>query len=146
MTLEKMDRWIDYIKARQDEWPSMLDDKNHMQHWLGRLFIGRTLYTEYEEYQGAYEILREIHLNNEIRHNRDLFGSYEDYIVEKVAFFKTMAELSYIVTKEAAQSIPYIDEAIIMLDGSESVGPYVDHKEFKELRKYYVEKSIEEAK
>lgn len=146
MTPQEMDRWIDYVKARKDQWPSILDDREHMMHWMGRLFIGRALFREYEEYEGAYAILKEIHLNNEIRHNRDIFGSYEDYIVEKVAFFKDMAELTYIVTKEAAQSIPYIDEALIMLDGSESVGPYVDPKEFKELRKYYVEKSIEEAK
>ena len=144
MTPQEMDQWINYVKEKKDSWPAILDDQEHMLHWMGRLFIGRELFNEYKEYEGAYAILKEIYLNNEIRHNRDLFGSYEDYIVEKVAFFKDMAELTYIITKEAAQSIPYIDEALIMLDGSESVGPYVDYKEYKELRKYYVEKSLAE--
>ena len=146
MTLQELNKWIEYLKEKKDSWPAMLGDEEYMSHWMGRLFIGRTLFREYGEYEGAYAILREIHLNNEIRHNRDLFGSYEDYIIEKVAFFKDMAELTYIITKEAAQSIPYIDEALIMLDGSESVGPYVDHKEYKELRKYYIEKSLGEVK
>lgn len=145
MTPEEMKIWVNYVKEREENWPPILDDEEHMLHWLGRLFIGRALFKDYKQYEGAYVILKEIYLNNEIRHTSDLFGSYEDYIVEKVDFFKDMAELTYIITKEAAQSIPYIDEALIMLDGSESVSPYVDQNEFKKLRKYYVEKSLEEV-
>lgn len=144
MTQEEIKVWVDYVKARTDNWPSILDNVQHMSHWMGRLYIGRALFRDYEEYDGAYEILQEIYLGNEIRHNRDLFGSYEDYIEEKVHFFKDMAELTYIVTKEAARSIPFIDEALIMLDSSESVGPYVDVKEFKQLKKDYTEKAKQE--
>lgn len=144
MTHEDLKIWIDYIKQRTDNWPAILDDKEHMSHWLGKLYLGRTLFRDYEEYDGAYAILKEIYLGNEIRHNRDLFGSYEEYIEEKVNFFKDMAELTYIVTKEAARSIPFIDEALIMLDSSESVGPYVDQKEFEQLKRDYQEKAQEE--
>ena len=144
MTQEEMTVWIDYVKQRTDNWPAMLDNEEHMSHWMGRLYLGRALFRDYEEYDGAYAILNEIYLGNEIRHNRDWFGSYEDYIVEKVGFFKDMAELTYIVTKEAAKSVPFIDEALNMLDGSESVGPYVDLNEFKQLKKDYQEKAQEE--
>ncbi len=141
MTQEEIKVWIDYVKDKDENWPNILDDEDHMAHWMGRLYLGRRLFKEYKEYEAAYNILKEIYLDNEIRHNRDLFGSYEDYIEEKVDFFKDMAELTYIVTKEAARSIPFIDEALIMLDGSESVGPYVDYKEFEKLKQDYIEKS-----
>lgn len=144
MTQEEIKVWIDYVKDKDVEWPNILDDEDHMAHWMGRLYLGRRLFKEYEEYEAAYDMLKEIYLANEIRHNRDLFGSYEDYIEEKVDFFKDMAELSHIVTKEAARSIPFIDEALIMLDGSESVGPYVDYKEFEKLKQDYIEKSKQE--
>lgn len=141
MTLEEMKVWVDYLKTKTDNWPAILDDEGHMMHWMGRLYMGRILFRDYKEYEGAYSILQEIYLGNEIRHNRDWFGSYEDYIEEKVTFFKDMAELTYLVTKEPARSIPFIDEALIMLDGSESVSPYIDQKEFKQLKKDYLEKA-----
>lgn len=139
MISEEMQVWINYVKERADDWPKILDDKDHMSHWLGKVYIGRTLFREYKEYDGAYAILREVYVNNEIRHHRDIFGSYEDYIEEKVHFFKEMAELSYIVTKDPAQSVTYIDEALIMLDASESVGPYVDQREFEQLKRDYLQ-------
>ncbi len=132
----KNKNWTDYVK----------DHEEHMSHWLGRLFVGQTLFRDYNEYEVAYDILREIYLDNEIRYDRHLFGSYEDYIVEKANFYKDMAELSHIITKEAAQSIPYIDEALIMLDGFESVGPYISIKEIEKLREYYLATSLDEAK
>ena len=144
MTPQALKVWIDYVKQQTDDWPHILDDERYMAHWMGRLYLGRTLFRDYKEYDAAYEILKEIYLGNEIRHNSDWFGSYEEYMEEKVNFFKDMAELSYIVTKEAARSIPFIDEALIMLDASESVGPYVDVKEFKQLKKDYQEKAQEE--
>lgn len=144
MTLQEIKVWIDYVKERKDNWPSILDDEKHMLHWMGRLFLGRILFRDYQEYDGAYFIMKEIYLQNEIRHNRDLFGSYEDYIEEKVNFFKDMAELTYIITKEAAQSIPYIDEALIMLDSSESILPYIDEKDFKQLKNSYLEMAKKE--
>lgn len=144
MTQEELKIWIDYVKQRTDNWPAILDNQEHMSHWMGRLYLGRALFRDYKEYEGAYAVLNEIYLANEIRHNRDWFGSYEDYIEEKVSFFKDMAELTYIVTNEAAQSVPFIDEALNMLDGSESVGPYVDINEFKQLKKDYQEKAKQE--
>lgn len=144
MTQEEIKIWVDYVKRKTDNWPAMLDNEKNMSHWMGRLYLGRALFRDYQEYEGAYDILKEIYLGNEIRHNRDWFGSYEDYIEEKVNFFKDMAELTYIVTKEAARSIPFIDEALIMLDSSESVGPYIDQKEFKQLKKDYAEKAKQE--
>lgn len=144
MTSQELKKWIDYVKSETDSWPPILDDEEHMLHWMGRLFIGRLLFRNYKKYEPAYSIMKKIYLNNEIRYNRDLFGSYEDYIEEKVNFFKDMAELTYIITKEAAQSIPFIDEALIMLDSAESVSPYIDHKEFKNLRQQYVTMSMKE--
>lgn len=135
---QEIKTWADYLKKNTENWPSILDDEEHMVHWMGRLYIGRTLFKTFKEYDAAYPIMKEIYLQNEIRYNRDLFGSYEDYIEEKVNFFKDMAELNYIITKDPAQSIPFIDEALIMLDGAESVSPYIDQNEFKNLREKYL--------
>ena len=144
MTLEEIKVWADYVKDKNHNWPSILDDKEHMLHWTGRLYIARALFKDYQEYDGAYVIMKEIYLDNEIRYSNDLFGSYEEYMEDKVTFFKDMAELTYIVTQEAARSIPFIDEALIMLDSSESVGPYIDEKEYERLKASYLEKAKEE--
>ncbi|NLI90257.1 MAG: hypothetical protein GX366_07625 [Epulopiscium sp.] len=144
MTLEEMKQWVEYVKSKDENWPSMLDDEDSIMHWTGRLYVGMELFKKYKEYDGAYKILKELHLANEIRYSSEYFGSYEEYIEEKVNFFIEMAELSYIVTKEAAQSIPYVDEALIMLDGSESVTPYVDAKEINKIKEDYIEKAQNE--
>lgn len=144
MTLEEMKQWVEYVKSKDANWPSMLDDEDSIMHWTGRLYVGRELFKKYKEYDGAYKILKELYLANEIRYSSEYFGSYEEYIEEKVTFFIEMAEISYIVTKEAAQSIPYVDEALIMLDGSESVAPYVDAKEINKIKEDYIEKAQNE--
>lgn len=140
MTLEEIKVWVDYIKRKNHTWPSILDDKEHMLHWTGRLYIARALFKDYQEYDGAYLIMNEIYLENEIRYSNDLFGSYEEYMEDKVIFFRDMAELSYMVTKDPAQSIVLIDAALSMLDSSESIGPYIDQREFEELRLSYLDK------
>ena len=63
--------------------------------------------------------------------------SYEDYVEEKVKYFVSLANLSYKVTGNPAQSIPYLDEALIAIDGEESSYPYIDRAEIKKLRDHY---------
>lgn len=106
-------------------------------HWNSRLYIARTL-EEIGKKDEAYAVLRRIYEENIFRFDKDIHGAYEEYIVEKVRFFQSLAKLSLEVTKESARSIPYLDEALIMLDGAESVYPYVDPKEIKSLRKMYL--------
>lgn len=144
MKIEEMKEWIDCVKDNDENWPSVLDDEEYIQHWTGRLYVGQKLFKDCKEYDGAYKILKPMHTNNEIRYSSECFGSYEEYIEEKVLFFIDMAELTYIVTKEAAQSIPFMDEALNMLDASESVSPYIDIKEIKEMRKDYIKKAEKE--
>lgn len=144
MTLEEMKEWVECVKRNDENWPSVLNDEEYILHWTGRLYVGQRLFKDCEEYDGAYKILRELYLNNEIRYSSECYGSYEEYIEEKVLFFVDMAMLTYLITKEASQSIPYMDDAINMLDASESVAPYIDIREIKEIRKDYIQKAEKE--
>lgn len=108
-------------------------------HWNSRLYMAKRLH-EIGNTNEAYIILRGLYEDNTYRYDKDIHGTYEDYIVEKVKFFEQLAELSLEVTKEPAQSIPYLDEALIMLDGAESVYPYINPKDIALLKKSYLNK------
>lgn len=110
---------------------------NNGEHYLSKLYIARELIKlEYEV--EAYEIMRGMYEINEIRFDKTLYASYEDYIEEKVKFFVELAKLSYIVTEKPEQSIPYLDEALIMLDSQESAYPYISETAIKNLRRDYI--------
>lgn len=85
-------------------------------------------------------MIRSVYEENTFRYNKDIHGVYEDYIEEKVNFFKELARLSTIVTEDARRSIPYLDEALIRLEGMESGNPYMNPKEIEELKREYNEK------
>lgn len=107
------------------------------EHYLSKLYIARTLKKLDYEVE-AYEIMRGMYEINEIRFDKTLYASYEDYIEEKVNFFVELAKLSYIVTEKPAQSIPYLDEALIMLDSQESAYPYISKNEIEKLKRDYM--------
>ncbi|MGL4797940.1 MAG: hypothetical protein ACRCWY_00880 [Cellulosilyticaceae bacterium] len=106
------------------------------KHWLEQLKEAESLKSN-EQYEEAYSILREIYEKNSFRYDKIIHANYEDYIEGKVTFFVDLAKLSMLVTDTPAQSIPYLDEALIMLDGSESVLPYIDIDDIKRLRSDY---------
>lgn len=107
------------------------------KHWLEQLKEVERLKKE-EKYEEAYAISRALYERNSIRYDKVLHANYEDYIEGKVSFFVDLAKLSMLVTDCPAKSIPYLDEAIIMLDGSESVLPYVDIDDIERLRRDYM--------
>lgn len=126
-----------YLEARGETLPEFI--KKNPKHWTTRLYIADKLKKHGQE-EVVYKILREIYEENTFRYNKDIHAGYEDYIEEKVNFFKELADLSFKVTGEAKRSIPYLDEALIMLDGSESVNAYIDPKEIQRLKKEYIAK------
>ncbi|WP_069997298.1 hypothetical protein [Cellulosilyticum sp. I15G10I2] len=125
----------DYLNARRKVLPEYVEQDPY--HWNSRIYMAKLL-QEIGNTQEAYIILRGIYEDNTFRFDKGIHGAYEEYIIEKVKFFQQLAQLSIEVTKEPAQSIPYLDEALIMLDGAESVYPYVDPKDIKLLKKSYL--------
>ncbi|MDF2878236.1 MAG: hypothetical protein K0S30_1332 [Clostridia bacterium] len=106
-------------------------------HWNSKLYMAKLLY-EMGEIKEAYMILRNIYEENTFRFDKATHGAYEEYIIEKVKFFEELAKISLEVTKEPSQSIPYLDEALIMLDGAESVHPYINPSDIAQLKKSYL--------
>lgn len=106
------------------------------KHWLELLQDAKKLRQE-DNQEEAYTILRGLYEINAIRYNKDIHSSYEDYIEQKVNFFVELAQVSMIVTDKPAMSIPYLDEALIMLDSEESIRPYINVEDIKRLRKDY---------
>ncbi|MEF9960537.1 MAG: hypothetical protein RR090_12260 [Niameybacter sp.] len=92
--------------------------------------------------QEAYEILRHLYETSAVRFDRHLFASYEDYLEEKVKYFVSLAQLSYTLTHNPAQSLPYLDEALITLDGEESAYPYIDRDDIEKLRNEYMNLAV----
>lgn len=107
------------------------------KHWLEQLKEAEVLERE-EKYEEAYGILRAIYEKNIFRYDKIIHANYEDYIEGKVTFFVDLAKLSMLVTDKPAMSIPYLDEALIMLDGAESVLPYINIGDIEKLRKDYM--------
>lgn len=112
---------------------SMLENDTH---YYTKIYIAYKL-EEVGCNEEAYEILRALYEKGVVRFDKEFFASYEDYIEEKIKYFISLADLSYKVTGKAAQSIPYLDEALIAIDGEESSYPYIDRAEIKNLREHY---------
>lgn len=106
------------------------------KHWIEQLKDAAALQKE-EQYEQAYSILREMYEQNKVRYDKTIHSNYEDYIEDKVKFFVNLAKLSMMVTDEPARSIPYLDEALIMLDSSESILPYINIADIKKLHADY---------
>ncbi|MDA3734200.1 hypothetical protein PBV87_22255 [Niameybacter massiliensis] len=106
------------------------------EHYFTKLYVAHKL-ESVDCNEEAYEILRGLYEKSAVRYDRHLFASYEDYLEEKVKYFVSLANLSYSLTGEAAKSLPYLDEALITLDGEESAYPYIDRDEIEKLRDHY---------
>lgn len=111
---------------------------NDETHYFSKLYIARKL-NDLNYDQEAYEIMRQMYEKNEVRFDKTLYASHEDYLEEKVNFFVDLARLSYTVTQEPAQSIPYLDEALVRLDSEESSYPYINKAEIEQLRQEYID-------
>lgn len=101
------------------------------------LYIARQL-EALERREEAYKILKTIYEGQLFEYDKGAYGIYEDYIEEKVKFLEHLAALNLEITKDVKTSICYIDEALILLDGEESVAPYIDIKQIKQIKKNYV--------
>ena len=107
------------------------------KHWLQQLQEAEVLKKE-ERNEEAYTLLKSLYEKNTFRYDKIIHANYEDYIEEKVKFFVDLAELSMKVTQKPIMSLPYLDEAINMLDGAESVLPYVNIEDIQKLRQSYM--------
>lgn len=107
------------------------------EHWHYALYAAYK-HQEEGQFEEAFSLLRKIYEKNEFHYDKDIHGSYETYVIEKVTFLKELAKLSIEVTKKPQRSIPYLDEALIMLDSYESVHPYINPKEVQKLKDYYM--------
>lgn len=131
---EEMLELKNFLEERQERLPEFVE--KDPVHWVSKVYVAKVL-KKYDRLEDSYKILRSVYEANTFRYNKDIHGVYEDYIEEKVNFFKELARLSMIVTEDARRSIPYLDEALIMLDGMESVHPYINPKEIEELKEVY---------
>ncbi|ONI38181.1 hypothetical protein AN639_08310 [Candidatus Epulonipiscium fishelsonii] len=111
---------------------------NKPLHWTSRVYLANLLNQE-TECNKVYNILKDIYEENTFRYHKDIHGAYETYIEEKVQFLLTLASLNIKVTGKAKGSIKYLDEALMMLDAAESVKPYINLTEVKELRTTYLD-------
>ncbi|OOB78341.1 MAG: hypothetical protein ATN33_06900 [Epulopiscium sp. Nele67-Bin001] len=102
--------------------------------WQSRLYVANQL-DESTDKERKYALLEDIYKEKTFRYNKDIHGAYETYIEEKVKFLLCLAKLSIEVGKPPENSIPYIEEALVMLDGAESVHPYINPKEVSSLQK-----------
>lgn len=112
--------------------------ENQNTHWSILLEEVRELKAQGQK-EEAYYIARSIYESNTFRYDKAIHANYEHYIEEKVKFFLDLASLSMFVTDKPEQSIPYLDEALVLIDGSESVRPYIDLEEIKRTRRDYVQ-------
>lgn len=129
----------EFLNAKKKVLPECVEEDPC--HWNSRVYMAKVL-QEIGNIKEAYTLLRSIYEDNSFRFDKGIHGAYEEYIIEKVKFFQQLAQLSIEVTKEPAQSIPYLDEALIMLDGAESVYPYVNPKDIMLLKKSYLSKLV----
>lgn len=106
-------------------------------HWYSVIYMARLLH-ELGKEEEAYVALKGIYEDKVFRFDKELHGSYEYYIVEKVKYLVELSRLSLEVTKDTLESINYLDEALIMLDGAESVYPYVSIREIQVLKNTYM--------
>lgn len=105
-------------------------------NWYARLNLARQLKEQGNKEQ-AYLLFKAIAREKEaFRFDKYVYGTYEDYIVEKTRFLIEVALLELEVVGCPKESIIYLDEALNLLDGMESVYPYVRIEEIQALRKH----------
>ena len=100
--------------------------------WYEELVLARKLNGEGEKIK-AYLIYKNISTNS-FKFDKYKYGSYEDYIVDKVRFLIELAILETVIGKKSEESIKYLDQALELLDGMESVYPYIRINEVKVLK------------
>ncbi len=135
MDREKLILIKEHLQKDNKALPEYVEQDPH--HWYSRVYMAKML-KQQGNAEEAYTLLRSIYEDNTFRFDKGIHGAYEEYIIEKVRFFEQLARLSLEVTKEPERSIPYLDEALIMLDGAESVYPYVNPKDISVLKKSYL--------
>jgi hypothetical protein len=106
-------------------------------HWFTKLYVADLLQKE-AHYEEAHHLLREVYVENSFQYDKDIHAGYEDYIQEKVQFFVNLAALNMRITQKAKCSVPYLDEALIILDSAESVSPYISYREIEALKEDYI--------
>lgn len=105
-------------------------------NWYARLNLARQLKEEGNKEQ-AYLLFKAISNEKEaFKFDKYVYGTYEDYIVERAKFLIEMALLELEVIGCSTGSIAYLDEALNLLDGMESVYPYVRIEEIEALKKH----------
>ncbi len=102
------------------------------------LYIARQL-DHLGKKEEAYSILKEIYEPHLFEYEKGTYGFYEEYLEDKVKFLEQLALLNLEVTQQLEISISYIDEALNLLDGEESVTPYIDIKRIKEIKRRYID-------
>ncbi|OON98755.1 MAG: hypothetical protein ATN35_00660 [Epulopiscium sp. Nele67-Bin004] len=126
MTLELMNEMIRELLELGKPVPKYVVDMPVA--WSSKLYIANQL-DEEKDTQRIYTILHDIYQEKMFRYDKYMHGAYETYIEQKVKFFLKLALLSIRVGQPPTESIPYIEEALVMLDGAESVYPYISPKE-----------------
>ena len=91
------------------------------------------------ELEAVYKIYIKIYEKQLLEYNKDLDGSYEEHIIEKVNFLTELATLNLMFTGNLQKSIQYIDETLDLLDAHESVAPYVDCNSIKKKKRDYMQ-------
>lgn len=104
-------------------------------NWYTRLNLARQL-KESGNKEQAYLLLRSVSEEEDAFYfDKYRYGTYEDFIVEKTRFLIELALLELEVVGSAEGSMMYLDDALDLLDGMESVYPYIRIDEIETLRK-----------
>ncbi|OON92710.1 MAG: hypothetical protein ATN33_00650 [Epulopiscium sp. Nele67-Bin001] len=131
MQLEIINQVIGELQEAGKTVPKYVVDKPLT--WISRLYVANQLDKETDK-ERVYTIMHDVYEEKNFRYSKDVHGAYEAYIEEKVKFLLKLAKLSINVGQPPEKSVPYIDEALLMLDGSESVHPYINPNKVKSLR------------
>ena len=100
--------------------------------WYEMLILARTLNSDGEKIK-AYLIYKNIELDS-FKFDKYRYGTYEDYIVDKVRFLIEKAVLETEIASNQDGAIKYLERALELLDGMESVYPYINIKDVKVLK------------
>lgn len=135
MKTESLNSVKTYLEACGQSLPSYMTQSN--EDLYVSLYIAKQL-ENLGEKEEAYKILKTIYEAHSFEYDKNVYGIYEDYVEEKTRFLETLAVLNLELTKDLKTSILYIDEALDLLDGEESIAPYVDIKKVKQMKQNYV--------
>lgn len=130
-----METLMHYLEGKGKRIPQYVADQ--LDHWSAMIYIAQLL-MEVTRYETAYELLRSVYQEDTFEFDKDFYGTYEDYIIDRVKLLKDLAKLNWEMTQNAYESIAYLDEASQILDTEESVYPYVSLKEIQQLKKAYL--------